>query len=141
MSDRTICYRTRKENFVAQLKESLTNSAWSRMVYADEWSCRIAELEERVVSAERYAASMIEIAEKAQDNAEELGSLRRAEEVVEINPSFRITWGSAVCPAEIKAEKYVAMAEIARGKVELAQARVVKTRISAELARGMRESS
>jgi len=35
----------------------------------------------------------------------------------------------------------MAVAEIAQGKVELAQARVVKARISAEWARGMRESS
>jgi hypothetical protein len=48
MSDKMICYRLREENAVVQLKESLRNSAWSRMVSAEEWSCRIAELEERV---------------------------------------------------------------------------------------------
>jgi len=35
----------------------------------------------------------------------------------------------------------VATAEIARGKVELARARVAKARIGAEWAKGMRESS
>jgi len=35
------------------------------MVDGDEWSSRIAELEERVVSAICYAASMMEIAEEA----------------------------------------------------------------------------
>jgi len=38
------------------------------------------------LSTKRYAASMLEIAEKAQSYAEELGSLMGAGEVVEINP-------------------------------------------------------
>ena len=45
---------------------------------------------------------MLEIAEKAQDHAEELGCLKEAEEIIEISPQFRITWGSAICHAEIK---------------------------------------
>jgi len=65
MSDRRIHYRTREENAVAQLRDSLKNSAWSGGVDADVWSSRIAELEERVVSAKRNAASMLAIAEKA----------------------------------------------------------------------------
>ena len=98
-------------------------------------------MEERVVSAKRYAANMLEIAEKAQDHAEELGSLKEVEEIIEISLQFRITWGSAVCHAEIKSEEYMAMAEIAQGKVYLAQARVRKAKISAEWAKGTRESS
>jgi len=56
------------------LGDSLKNSAWSGGVDADVWSSRIAELEERVVSAKRYAASMLEIAEKAERYAKEMGS-------------------------------------------------------------------
>jgi len=70
-----------------------------------------------------------------------LGSLLGAGEVVETNPQLRISWGSALHHASVKAEEYVASAEIAQGKVELARARVAKTRIGAEWARGMRESS
>jgi len=50
-------------------------------------------------------------------------------------------WGSAVGHAEIKSEEYMAMAEIAQGKVYLARARIRKAKISAEWAKGMRESS
>jgi len=110
MSDRRICYRTREENAVAQLKDSLKNSAWSGGLDADTWNSRIAKLEERVVSAKRYAASMLEIAEKAHRYAEELGSLLGAGEVVRISPHLRITWGSAVHHASIKAEEYVSAA-------------------------------
>jgi len=84
---------------------------------------------------------MREITEKAQDYTEELGSLRSAEEVVEISPQFKITWGSAVRHAEVKSEEYVAAAEIAQGKVYMTQAKVAKARISAEWAKGIRESS
>ena len=65
---------------------------------------------------------MLEIAENAQDHAEELDFLKEAEEIIGISPQFRITWGSAVCHTELKSEEYMAMAEIAQGKVYLAQA-------------------
>ena len=141
MSERMICYRSREENAEVQIQESLRNGAWARTVDAEEWSNRIAKLEEQVVSAKRYAANMLEIAEKAQDHAEELGFLKEAEETIEISPQFRITWGSAICHAEAKSEEYMAMAEIAEGKVYPAQARVRKAKISAEWAKGIRESS
>jgi len=141
MSERMIRYRSREENAEVQIKESIRDSALARTVDAEEWSNKIAELEEGVVSAKRYAASMLEIAEKAQDHAEELGSLKEAKEIIEICPQFRVTRGSAVCHAEIKSEEYMAMAEIAPGKVYLAQARVHKAKISPEWAKGMRESS
>ena len=103
MSDRTIRYRTREGNAVAQLEESLKNSDWSRGVKADVRSSRIAQLKERHVSAKRYAASMLKIAEKAkaQSYAEKLGSLKGAGEVVENIPQIRITWGSAVHQASV----------------------------------------
>ena len=141
MSERMICYRSREENSEVQIKESLRDSIWSRTVSAEEWSSRIAKLEERVVSAKRYAANILEIAEKAQDHVEELGFLKEVAEIIEISPQFRVTRGSAVRHAEIKSEEYMAMAEIAKGKVYLAQARVRKAKISAEWAKGMRESS
>jgi len=97
MSERMICYSSREENAVVQIKESLRDSVWSRTVSAEEWSSRIANLEERVVSAKRYAANMLKIAEKAQDDAEELGFLKDSEEIIDISLQFRITWGSAVC--------------------------------------------
>jgi len=65
MLNSRICYRKREQNAGALLRDSLQNSAWSRGVDADVWSSRIADLEERVVSAKRYAASMLEILEKA----------------------------------------------------------------------------
>ena len=40
-------------------------------------------------------------------------------------------WGSAVGHAKIKLEEYMAMAEIAQGKVYFAQARVRKANLSA----------
>ena len=43
---------------------------------------------------------MLKIAEKAQDDTEELGFLKEAEEIIEISLQFRITWGSAVPHAE-----------------------------------------
>jgi len=141
MSERMIRYRSREENAEVQIKESLRGSAWSRTVSVEEWSSRIAELEEHVLSAKRYAANMLEIAEKAQDHAEELGFLKEAEEIIEISLQIRVTRGSAVRHAEIKSKEYMAMAEIARGKVYLAQARVRKAKISVEWAKWMRESS
>ena len=86
------------------------------------------------VSAKRYAVNMLEKAEKAQHHAEEFGFLKKAEEIIEISPQFRITWGSSVCHAEVKSEEYMAKAEINQGKVFVAQARVHK-------AQGIRESS
>ena len=100
MWDRMIRYRSRKENTIIQLKESLRNSAWSRMVSAEEWNYRIAELEERVISAKHYAASMLEIAEKAQDHAEELGSLKEAEEIIE---SQRLVFSLGSCGVQLLA--------------------------------------
>jgi len=117
------------------------NSSWSGGIYAHAWSSRVAELEERVVSAKRYEASMLEIAEKAERYAEEMGSLREVEEIAEVNPQFWITWGSAVYHARVKAEEYMAAAEIAQGKVDLGLARAAKARIGAEWARGIRESA
>ena len=46
MSGRMIHYRSREENAVVQIKESLRDSVWSRTVSAEEWSSRIAKLEE-----------------------------------------------------------------------------------------------
>jgi len=63
------------------------------------------------------------------------------EEVVEISPQIRITWGLAVCHAEVKSEEYMAVAEIAQGEVYQAQARVRKAKISAEWAKEIIESS
>jgi len=75
------------------------------------------------------------ISQKRPRVRQELGSLMGAGEVVEIiqiNPQLRITWGSAVRHASVKAEEYVASEEITRGKVELARARVANARIGAE---------
>ena len=75
MSDRRIHNRTREENAVAQLADSLSNSAWSGGADSGAWSSRIAELEEKVVLARGYAASMLGIAEVAERYAGEMGSL------------------------------------------------------------------
>ena len=75
MSDRRIFYRTREENAVAQLVNSLKNSAWSGGVDAHAWSSRVAELGERAISAKCYPASMLEIVERDERYAEEMGSL------------------------------------------------------------------
>jgi len=46
MSERMICYRSREENAEVQIKESLRDGVWARTVDAEDWSNRIAELEE-----------------------------------------------------------------------------------------------
>ena len=65
MQDRRICYRTREDKAVAQLADSLRNSAWSGGTDSHAWSSQIAKLEEKVVSARCYATNMLGIAEEA----------------------------------------------------------------------------
>jgi hypothetical protein len=139
MSDRRILYRTREENAVAQLADSLRNSALSGGTNSHAWSSRIAELEKKVVSARLYATNMLGIAEEVQRYAEEIESLLEAGRVVEVSPQLRIMWGLAVYHARFKAEEYRAMAKIAQGKVKLALARAAKTRINAEWVVGAEE--
>jgi len=82
MSDRIIHYMTREENAVAQLVDSLRNSALSGGTNSHAWSSRMAEWEEKVVSARLYATNMLGIAEEVQRYAEEIKSLLEAGRVV-----------------------------------------------------------
>jgi len=66
MSDRRIHYRMKEGNAVAQLVDSLRNSYWSGGTNSHALSSRIAELEEKVVSAGRYAANMLGVVEEAE---------------------------------------------------------------------------
>jgi len=64
-----------------------------------------------------------------------MGNLLGGEEIVEISPHFRIMWGSAVHHASVQAEEYLAAAEIAKGKVDLARSTLAKARIGEEWAK------
>ena len=58
-------YFSREAIAEEQVKNNLRSSTWIRPSSAEEWSNKIAELEEGVVSAKHYAANMLEIAEKS----------------------------------------------------------------------------
>ena len=64
------------------MADSLRNNAWSGGTNSHASSSRIAELEEKVVSARCYATNMLGIAEEAKNYAEEMESLLEAGRVV-----------------------------------------------------------
>ena len=72
---------------------------------------------------------------------EKLGWVKDAEEIIEISPQYKVTWGSALCHPKIKSDEYMAIARIAQGKAYLAKAPVRKAKIRAEWAKEKEESA
>jgi len=79
-----------------QVKDDLRRSTYIRPSTAEEWDNKIAKTEERYQSAKHFAANQVEFAEKSQDHTEKLGWVRDAEDIIEIHPQYKVTWGSAV---------------------------------------------
>ena len=67
-------------------------------------------MEEQYKSAKGFAAAAMDYTEMSQDHAERLGWMKDYEEIFEISPKHKITWGSAVRFAEIKSDEYLDMA-------------------------------
>jgi len=61
-----------------------------------------------------------------------LGWGKDYEEMFEISPQYKVTWGSAVRFTEIRSDEYMAMARIAQDKAYLARALLLKAKHRAQ---------
>ena len=94
-----------EEGAEGQVRHDLRSTTRIRQSSAEEWNSKIADMEEQYESAKHFAAAAMDYAEKSQDHAENLGWVKDYEEILEISPQHKITWGSAVWFAKIRSEE------------------------------------
>jgi len=121
------------------VRDHLRSTFWTKRSSVEEWDSKVADMEEQYESAKPHTAGAMDYAKKSQDHTERLGWVKDHGEMFEISPQYEITWGSAVCYAEIKSEEFMAVAWIAHDKAYLAKASLLKIKHKAQWVKEKKE--